>query len=161
MAQEACAQQQITFDGHVSDMATLPWSDQTFDAALSTSTIHHHLRAGVVQALSEVRRVLKPGGLFLVDFPCTVTLDYQFMRDQVAAGQIAEVEPNTFVDERSDTEDPDAFLPHHYCDEADVRDLLRSFEIVRLWAALRESVLQNRSGMMGKWVAWARKPVSD
>ncbi len=72
------------------------------------------------------------------------------MRAEVAAGHILEVEPNTFVDERPDSDDPDGFLPHHYCDEADVRDLLSRFTLDRMWAELRE-------GSRGKWVVWARK----
>jgi SAM-dependent methyltransferase len=140
-------------------MTALPWADMTFDAALSTSTIHHHLRANIIQTLDEIRRVLKPGGLFLVDFPSTVRLDYQRLRSQVAAGQIAEVEPNTFVDERPDSEDPDGFLPHHYCDEADARDLLRAFELLRLWIDLPESA--SSSSRAGQWIGWARKPLSD
>ena len=100
-----------------------------------------------------MRRVLKPGGLLLVDFPCTDTLHYFRLRRQVAAGQIAEVEPNTFVDERPDIDDiDDSFLPHHYCDEADLRDLLRSFEIIRVWTSQRDG-----AGVRGKWIALARR----
>lgn len=160
MAQEVCAQRLINFDGRVSDMTALPWADETFDAALSTSTIHHHLRTGIVQTLGEVRRVLKPGGLLLVDFPSTNRDDYQLLRSQVAAGEISEVEPDTFVDERPDSEDADGFLPHHYCDEADARDLLRGFDIIRLWDDTIPSAPGQGSGNRGKWVAWARRPVT-
>ncbi len=145
-----CAERGIIFDGRVCDMTVLPWPDATFDAALSTSTIHHGLRANVQRTIDEVWRLLKPGGLFLVDFPCTDRADYAYVRAEVAAGHIIEVEPNTFVDERPDSDDPDGFLPHHYCDEADVRDLLSSFTLERVWAELRE-------GSRGKWVACARK----
>jgi SAM-dependent methyltransferase len=157
LAQAACAERQITFDGRVSDMTTLPWPDMSFDAALSTSTIHHQRRAGILQTLAEVRRILKPGGLFLVDFPCTDTITYQELRGLVIAGQLTEAEPDTFVDERPDSEDPDGFLPHHFCDEADVRDLLHAFDIIRLWADLHEAVSESGTGLVGKWVAWARK----
>jgi SAM-dependent methyltransferase len=157
-SQDACTARNIPFDGRVSDMSALPWPNATFDAALSTATIHHQLRANLVRTMAEVVRILKPGGAFQVDFPCTETLDYQLLRGLVAAGQIAEVEPNTFVDQRPITEDIDGYLPHHYCDEADIRDLLSSFEIVKLWAALHESTRPDRIGMVGKWVAWARKP---
>jgi SAM-dependent methyltransferase len=145
-----CAERGLAFDGQVCDMLALPWPDATFDAALSTSTIHHALRANIQRTLAEVWRILKPGGLLLVDFPCTDRADYAFMRAEVAAGHVVEVEPNTFVDERPDSDDPDGFLPHHYCDEVDVRDLLSRFTIERLWPELG-------TGGRGKWVAWARK----
>ena len=149
-AYAACAERGLTFDGRVCDMTLIPWPDATFDAALSISTIHHGLRANILRAIDEVWRLLKPGGLFLVDFPCTDRADYPYLRAEVAAGHLLEVEPNTFVDERPDSEDSDGFLPHHFCDEADVRDLLRRFTLERLWPELGE-------GGRGKWVAWARK----
>jgi SAM-dependent methyltransferase len=158
MTQAACAERGISFDGQVSDMTHLPWPDQTFDAALSTSTIHHHRRADVVKALSEVRRVLKPGGLFIADVLCAGTLDHRLLKDQVAAGEITEPEPNTFVDERPDSPDPDGFLPHHYCDEADLRDLLSPFEIIRMGADLKEVITERGTGTRGKWVVWVRRP---
>ena len=92
-------------------------------------------------------------------FP-TDTLDYRLLRERVAAGLIAEIEPNTFVDQRPDLDElDDDFLPHHYCDEDDLRDLLRPFEIIRLWAAPRQS--EDGAGMRGKWVASVRRPISS
>jgi tellurite methyltransferase len=159
LTNKACADRQISFEGHVTEMTTLPWADGVFDAALSISTIHHHRREGIIRTLGEVRRVLKPGGRLLLDFPCTDTLDYRQLRERAAAGKITEIEPNTFVDQRPDLDEmDDDFLPHHYCDEADLRDLLRSFEITRLWAALRPS--PDGAGMKGKWVASVRRPMS-
>ena len=158
LTQEACSVRQFAFEGQVSDMNALSWADETFDAVLSISTIHHHQRQEIVRTLGAVRRVLKPGGLLLADFPCTDAADYRLRRTQVSAGQIAEVEPNTFVDRRPDLDDTnDGFLPHHYCDEVDLRDLLTSFEIIRLWTVLRQS--NDGRGTRGKWIASARKPL--
>ena len=159
LSREACADRGISFEGQVSDMTMLPWADSIFDAALSISTIHHHEREMIIRTLGQIRRVLKPGGLLLVDFPCTNTLDYRLLRERVAAGEISEIEPNTFVDQRPDLDEmDDDFLPHHYCDEDDLRDLLRPFEIIQLWAALRQS--QDGAGMRGKWIASVRRPMS-
>jgi tellurite methyltransferase len=160
LTQKACAEREIAFEGHVSDMKALLWAGETFDAVLSISTIHHHRRQEIIRTLGEVRRVLKPGGLLLIDFPCTNTDDYRLLRSRVAAGQIAEVEPNTFVDQRPDLHNmDDGFLPHHYCDEADLRDLLDAFEIIRLWTSLRAS--KYGMGVRGKWIASARRPLAD
>lgn len=159
LAEEACAAREIVFDGRVANMTTLPWPDATFDAVLSASTIHHQLRAGIVQTLAEVRWVLKPGGTFLVDFPCADTGHHQGLRRLVVAGQIVEVEPDTFVDERPEPEDLDGFLPHHFCNEADVRELLQPFDIVSLWTIFFETTTKSGSGETGKWIAWVKRPV--
>lgn len=159
--QEVCAGRGIDFDGRVSDMTALPWPDATFDAALSTSTICHHLRADILKTIDEIRRVLTPGGVFLVDFLHMDTLSYQRARAQAAAGDLTEVEPETFVDLSSIPHpDDDAFLPHHFCDEAEARALLNAFEIVRLWADLPDRSPDGSPGKRGYWVAWARKPHS-
>jgi SAM-dependent methyltransferase len=156
LTRKACSGRQLAFEGYVSDMTALVWADGIFDAVLSTSAIHHHRRQEIIQALAEVRRVLKPGGLLLTDFPSTDSVEYRLMRSQAGAGQIAEVEPNTFVDRRPKSDEmDDKFLPHHYCDEADLRDLLSSFEIIRLWASLRE--FKDGRGTRVKWMASARK----
>lgn len=161
MAQAACLNQGIVLDGQVSDMTSLPWPDQTFDAALSTSTVHHQLREGIKKTLAEIWRVLKPGGLCLLDLPHTDTITYQTSRELVIARQIREVEHNTFVDERSDTADSDGFIPHHFCDESDIHDLLHGYEILKLWADLQKAVTEDGFGKAGKWVAWVRKPINN
>jgi tellurite methyltransferase len=153
MTLDGCTERSIEFDGRVADLTALPWADATFDAALSTATMHHNLRANIFKSLYEVRRVLKPGGLFLVDFPSVDREDMSRLRHLAASGEISEPEPNTFIDDRPDSDDGDGFLPHHYVDEADARDLLRAFDILKL-----ES---DAAGNRGRWVAWVRKPLSD
>ena len=159
MTQQACEERSIPFEGRVSDMTNLPWEDGTFDGALSTATIHHHLRADIVRALAEVRRVLKSGGTFHLDFPSTATAAYQEQMDWLAKGQSKEVEPNTFVETAPGSADSDGFLPHHFCDEADIRDLLSPFEVVHLVEDLREVTLDDGTIIkIGKWAATVRKP---
>lgn len=155
----ACTAQGIAFEGHCSDFTTLPWPAATFDAAFAVATIHHHLRAGIVQALAEIRRVLKAGGLFYADFPHVGTIAYTRNREDVAAGFMEEVEPHTFVDKRDDNaHDIDGQLPHHFSDEADLRDLLAGFEVVRLVAELKDYADERGAGVLGKWHVWARRP---
>ncbi|MEO8393762.1 MAG: class I SAM-dependent methyltransferase [Chloroflexota bacterium] len=149
----ACAERGISFEGKRSPITTIPWADATFDGVLSTATIHHGLRAEVDRAVAEVRRVLKPGGSFLVDLIATDRLEYQEQKDRAAQGVIQEIEPNTFLDENN-MYDTDGFLPHHYFDEAETRDLLSAFEIVRLWTT------QTQQGDINRWVAVATRPLS-
>lgn len=154
----ACAERGIRFDGRVGDMAALPWPDASFDAAFSTSTIHHQFRAALVRSLDEIWRVLRPGGLALLDFPDTNTLDYAETRAQLGADGYLEPEPNTFIDPRPNPRDIDGYLPHHFCDEADLRDLLKRFTTIRAWEAIHPAKPARGPGMVGKWVVWVQKP---
>jgi SAM-dependent methyltransferase len=155
----ACAERQITVDARVGDMTTLPWEADTFDAALSIAVIHHNLRQDILKAMGEIRRVLKPGGLLLVDFPHKETLSFQRVLQLAEAGKMTQLESDTYADTSAtpDLQD-DEFLPHHYSDEADVRDMLRDFDLLRLIADLPDRPADGGLGQRGRWVAWARKP---
>jgi SAM-dependent methyltransferase len=48
------------------DMRKIPARDAEFDGVVSSYAIDHQSRAGIRQTLSEVNRVLKPGGEFLL-----------------------------------------------------------------------------------------------
>lgn len=53
-------------DAHVASATDLPFGDHTFDAVWSMSTLMHLDDAELEAALSEIVRVLVPGGLFAV-----------------------------------------------------------------------------------------------
>lgn len=48
----------------VGDAENLPWEDNSFDAVVSTISFHHYPHP--ITALTEIRRVLKPGGHLLL-----------------------------------------------------------------------------------------------
>lgn len=150
-----CAERGIPFEGRVSDMTTIPWGDASFDGVFSIAAVHHGLYADIRSAVAEARRVLKPGGSFLVDFIGTNRAEYEQQKQRAAQGIIKEVEPNTFVNE-SNIDDFDGFLPHHYFDEDEVRDVLSAFEILRLWTTQTPQGDNDRA----RWVAVARKPLA-
>ncbi|MET0741399.1 MAG: class I SAM-dependent methyltransferase [Candidatus Nanopelagicales bacterium] len=58
--------QQLGFhiEGRVADAETLPYDDESFDLVVGHAVLHHI--PDVAQAMSEVLRVLKPGGRFVV-----------------------------------------------------------------------------------------------
>lgn len=107
-------------------MTELPYPDCSFDGVLAIYVIYHATRADVQRALAEVHRVLVPGGRFYVTFIARDQLRDDQLFPEVAARRV-EIEPFTFVDP-ADTE-CDKQLPHHYSDEAEVRDLLVGFVI--------------------------------
>ena len=53
-------------DSLTGDMRSMPIEDGSFDAVVSAFAIDHLDRVGLTAALSEVRRVLVPGGEFLL-----------------------------------------------------------------------------------------------
>ena len=57
-----------------SDVAALPFSDASFDAVICSSVLYHQWVKDVARALDEVRRVLRPGGLLLINLPA-----YEFL----------------------------------------------------------------------------------
>jgi|SRR5215469_1044292 len=58
---------EVNFENAIAEK--LPFADGTFDVVLSTLMLHHLGRKARQQCLSEIRRVLKPGGrLLAVDF---------------------------------------------------------------------------------------------
>lgn len=53
----------LGLDARVADATNLPFDDQTFDAAWSMSTLMHLPGTGLTDALAELRRVVRLGGL--------------------------------------------------------------------------------------------------
>lgn len=53
-------------EARVGDMREMPFQDAEFDAVISSYAIDHLSQKGTTQAIAEVRRVLKPGGEFLL-----------------------------------------------------------------------------------------------
>ncbi len=104
----------------VGEMTALPYVDGAFDYVLSFNVIYHGDRSVVARAISEIRRVLKPGGLFQGTMLSKRNGHY---------GKGAEVAPDTFVDD-SGVDDKDH--PHFYCNAAELVVLFEGFELLSL-----------------------------
>jgi SAM-dependent methyltransferase len=51
------------------DICDLPFADGSFDAVISSSVIYHEWVADVGKAMREMHRVLRPGGLLIINVP--------------------------------------------------------------------------------------------
>ncbi|PJI06839.1 MULTISPECIES: class I SAM-dependent methyltransferase [Clostridium] len=58
------------------DMRKLPFENDSFDYVYSYNSIFHMKKADIKKAVSEIKRVLKPGGLCLVNFLSVNDEDY-------------------------------------------------------------------------------------
>jgi tellurite methyltransferase len=125
------------------DMGDLPFADAAFDAVVSVYVIHHNRLARIQRTVQEIRRVLRPGGLAMLDLNATASWRYRNERS-------IEVEPGTFIP----TEGPETGVPHHYFDEAAARDAFSCLRILELY--LNEQDFRDPSGAVrhhGQWTA--------
>ena len=118
-ALEAARRDGLTVDLKVGEMTALPYGDDFFDYVLSFNVIYHGDRSVVATAIAEIRRVLKPGGLFQGTMLSKRNGNY---------GQGTEVAPDTFVLDGVD----DKNHPHFYCNGAELVALFEGFELLSL-----------------------------
>jgi len=102
-------------------MTELPYEDATFDYVLSFNVIYHGDGGVVSRAISEIHRVLKPGGLFQGTMLSKRNGNY---------GVGKQIAPNTFV--IADAEG-DKNHPHFYCNAAELVKLFEDFELLSLF----------------------------
>lgn len=96
----------------------LPDPDGSFDYVLAFNVIYHGDEATVSSALTDIRRVLRPGGLY----QCTM-----LSKRNSQYGRGIEIAPNTFVQPGADD---DKTHPHLYCDIHDLLRLHTSMELL-------------------------------
>jgi SAM-dependent methyltransferase len=65
------------------DGTALPYEDESFDVAYSVSVIEHIPDSGDGKAMSELARVLRPGGLLVLTFPYRAQLDETWVEHDV------------------------------------------------------------------------------
>lgn len=88
-ASERLSREGLTADLRVGDYSTMPWPDSSFDGVVENVSLYCNRWDAVKRALSETRRVLKPGAPFLSSFFTDRTWGY---------GRGTMVEPDGFID---------------------------------------------------------------
>ena len=110
-------------------MDQLPFTDACFDHVLSWNVIYHGDGTVVLNTISEVRRVLKPGGTFLL----TMLSKRRLWLDRKNLNGPREISNNTWV---FDENNSDKIHPHYYCNAIEMLCLFQGFEV--LWIEDRE-----------------------
>jgi tellurite methyltransferase len=101
------------------DMTDLPFPDDHFDGAVASHVIHHTDAATLERVIELITRKLAPAGLFVWVTPSS--RDYR-------SGHGCCVEPGTYIDD----EHPEGLIPHHYCSQEEVRQLLHAYDILSM-----------------------------
>ncbi|MFI1149822.1 class I SAM-dependent methyltransferase [Streptomyces sp. NPDC020817] len=102
----------------IGDFGRLPYADDSFDYVLAFNVVYHNDEAGLGRVLEEVRRVLRPGGIYQSTMLSKRNGEY---------GHGIEVSPNTF--RRPEATD-DKVHPHLYVDAADLLRLHPGFRLL-------------------------------
>ncbi|MCP4539071.1 MAG: class I SAM-dependent methyltransferase [Chloroflexi bacterium] len=108
-------------------METLAFPNNLFDGLVSYNVIYHTTVAGMQRVMSGIRRVLRPDGWLYITIISCKDSKVAGYRPDIEAGKCQEIEPFTFVYPRDAPDDK--YLPHHYSNEAQVRDFLTGFTI--------------------------------
>lgn len=114
-------------------MGTLPFPNNTFDGLVAYNVVYHATLAGMRQVLAEMCRVLRPGGGLYITIIAREDSKVATCQADVKAGKCHEIEPFTFVYPHLDDAAGDKHLPHHYCDDVELRDLLADFVVDDLY----------------------------
>lgn len=104
----------------VADFESLPFEDDEFDYVLAFNVVYHGTEASIARVLGEIRRVLRPRGIYQSTMLSKRNAEY---------GLGVETSPNSF---RRPEADDDKVHDHLYADE---RDLLRLHEGFALLSA--------------------------
>ena len=110
-------------------MDALPFEDAVFDHVLSWNVIYHGNETVLLNTISEVRRVLKPGGSFLL----TMLSKRRLWIDRQKLKGPREISRNTWV---FDEDGSDKHHPHYYCGAVEMLALFQGFEVI--WMEDRE-----------------------
>lgn len=124
VAREAADGAGLPVDFKRGSFTDLPISDQSVDVALAWNVIYHGDGEIARQALSEIRRVLRPGGFLLATM---------ISKRHHRYGEGKEIRPGTFIIDDGDDEKAHA---HFYCDERELIGLLDGFRLY--WLQDRE-----------------------
>jgi SAM-dependent methyltransferase len=110
----------LGIDARLGDMAALPYGDSSFDCLLAYLVVSHTDSEGIRRILSEMRRVVRPGGELYFTLCSKESPSF-------AGGKFPRLDPSTIAK----TEGPEAGIPHFYCDEAEAKELLGDFDILK------------------------------
>ena len=109
----------LTLSIEQSEMTDLPFESESIDYLLAWNVIYHGNQSVVTRSVSEILRVLKPGGLFQGTM-------LSKRNEEIASGK--RISRNTYIN----TDRFEKRHPHFYCDATELLALFNGFEPIRL-----------------------------
>jgi tellurite methyltransferase len=118
----------------------LPFSTDSFDSVISIHVIFHNPVQIIKRTLSEIHRVIKPGGIFLVTFNATFSTRF---------GKGIELEEGTWIPDIG----VDRGIPHHFSTLKDAAALMDDFKVTNIHL---EEIAQE-GAVSAHWIVTAQK----
>jgi 2-polyprenyl-3-methyl-5-hydroxy-6-metoxy-1,4-benzoquinol methylase len=112
----------LTVDSQVCDMLNLPFKDNCFDCVMAYNVIYHTDTEGFLKTLSEITRVMKPGGELFLTLISKNTWSFQNGKEY------KRLDENTLLRDEHDTERD---VPHFYVDIEDIKKYFKEYEFVQ------------------------------
>ncbi|MBR6044999.1 MAG: methyltransferase domain-containing protein [Ruminococcus sp.] len=103
------------------DMESLPFAQDAFDCIFAMHSAGHSDTGGMKRVMSEIRRVLKPGGAVFMTLCSKETDTYR-------QEGLPRPDENTVVK----TEGPEQGVPHYFADPECIRELFSDFELIKI-----------------------------
>lgn len=79
-ASKFASKHNLEIDMRIGDFRDIPFDDETFSFVFSQNSLNHLSKKDTETAISEMKRVLRPGGLLFVDF---MSIDCSYCNEEV------------------------------------------------------------------------------
>ena len=116
-----CREQNVDILCKKADMEALPFADNAFDCIFAMHSAGHTDTAGMKALMSELARVLKPGGAVFMTLCSKET--YTYINE---AGE--RIDENTLLK----NEGVERGVPHYFCNAEDIKELFADWTLVKV-----------------------------
>lgn len=121
-SKEWAKNENLNIDIKLGDMISLPYADNSFHCVFAYHSISHSDTDGVKKIISEIERVLKPGGEVYTSMCSKESWDF-------TKSGYPKIDENTVLNKE---EGPDKDVPHFYANREDILELFNNFNIEKI-----------------------------
>jgi len=98
----------------------LPYKDKFFDGVISIKALHHARVLKIKKLIKEIERVMKAGGILMIEVPRK--------KKRHGSKKYKKIEAGTYTP----LEGPEEEVPHHIFNKAELKNLFSHFEILEI-----------------------------